>query len=115
MVNGRRRAPGGDAGFTAIELMTVVLIIAILLLVAVASYLPASARAAAAACDHNRSVLERAAVVVVAASSASEATITIDSLASSVRNFESTSRCPSDGTLYIFNPTTGSVTCPNHP
>jgi Tfp pilus assembly protein PilE len=94
--------------------MTVALIIAILLLVAVASYLPASARAAAAACDHNRSVLERAAVVV-AASSSSGATMTIDSLASSVRDFESTSRCPSDGTPYLFNPTTGSITCPNHP
>lgn len=106
-----------DEGFSLTELMVVLLIVALLLMIAIASYVPATRRAAAAACSQNRTVLERAFVSSIAAREADgpTGTETLASLRPYVQNFDQASACPLDSTTYTLDPTTGDVTCPNHP
>lgn len=108
------RRTSGDAGFTIMELMVIVLIIGILATMAVAVYVPSTRAAAGAACRANQRVLE---------SAAAEARCTIDAediddledLRDHVKNFDAIATCPLDGTPLEYVPEQNDVYCPNHP
>lgn len=102
-----------DDGFTLVELMVVALIIVVLLGVAVVSYASASRSADAAVCRHNRQVLEEAARVNGCKLDGSPF-LTLDDLAPFVADYENASRCPADGTGYLFHTSTLEVSCLNH-
>lgn len=102
----------GDEGWTALELMIVVLIIGILLGIAVAVFTSATGSASAAACRENQHVLNRA---ISVARAAEVDVVDIDDLETCVANFNTASKCPLDGTPLVYVPASDTVTCPNHP
>ena len=114
LVIAARSIPGDDQGFSLVELMVVLLIVAILLAIAIASYVPSSTRAQVVACTENVYVLNQA-VLAFRMTSSVETTPTLEELRPFVSNFDKSSVCPADGTVYVVDPATGEVSCPNHP
>lgn len=106
--------PRTDGGFTMFEIMAVVLIIGILLGIAVAAYVPATTAAAAAACHENQTILNRAFAVAATDNEAGSPT-TLEDLSPYVRDIDSATTCPLDGTPLTFDAATGTISCPNHP
>lgn len=103
-----------DMGFTLIELMTVVVIIAILLAVAVATFMSTTASANAAACKYNQRSLNEG-IAVMTSDADAPAIAAVEDVRPYVKNFNTVSKCPSDGTPLQLDAGAHSVICPNHP
>lgn len=103
-----------DEGFTLMELMAVVLIIAILVAIAMLSYASSTNRSRQVTCENNQHVLRSAVSVYAAQFDALPDDIhDLDPL---VHDLDSAIKCPNgDGTLLMYDPDTGEISCPNHP
>lgn len=101
-----------DEGFTLLEVAFVVLIMAILLTIAVATFAATTGAATSAVCRENQDAFDQAIVIAL-----SEGVVVDDiaDLEPYLKNFDSVSTCPEDGTPLVFDGTTNRVTCPNHP
>lgn len=108
------RFRGRDRGFTSTELMFVVVVLGILVVVAVSSFFAATSKAELAACRANIRVLEDA---VMAYQAANEGALpaSLDDIDEYIIAPNVFDRCPGTETDLQYDPSTGRVTCPNHP
>jgi len=110
------KAKHNEAGFTLIELITVIVILGILAAIAVPKFVDLSDKAKASACKANQAAIESAAAIAYADSAAAGNAVfppASQILATSNNPFFANGKaptCPSGGT-YTYDQTTGTVTC----
>lgn len=107
------RRSGGEAGYTFLELMLVVLILGILVTIAVATFRYTSERSQAVACAANRRMLNADLPLYL---SEHDAEVTdIEDLRPYVTRFDSVIHCPADpDTTLRYDAASGRVVCDYH-
>lgn len=102
-----------DRGSTIWELVAAFFIIGLLAAIAVQVYRPATAGASAAACRHNQDTLTRSVQFMIASTGTQPGTL--DDVDPYVQGSGSMVTCPATGGPLVFDPVTGTVSCPDHP
>ncbi len=100
-------------GFTIVEMMMVLLIIGILVGIAVASYSFSLSRSQEAACRSNLKVLRKAITAFEIYNDRYPETL--QELVPEYVEEGFSFRCPNSHEGYLYDPESGSVTCPRHP
>lgn len=103
-----------DRGFTLVELMTVVAILAILVTVAIATFTLARERSAAVACRADQRVIIDAVTQYEAEHTGEKPADLAVLRPRFLEQRKGFGTCPLDDAPYVYDPDTGSVTCPNH-
>lgn len=108
----RNRRPGEEDGFTVVEMMMVLLIIGILLGIAFVSYTFSLDRTKEISCRANLKILREAISTYEVKNQAWPASLgdLVPEYLEAGFNF----RCPKSGQEYIYDPQSGSVSCPYH-
>ncbi len=108
----RNRRPGEEDGFTVVEMMMVLLIIGILLGIAFVSYSFSLDRTKETVCRANLKSIREAIIVYEAENNAWPPSL--QDLIPVYLEEDSDFRCPKSGQEYIYDPLTGTVSCPYH-
>lgn len=109
----RKRRPSSQGGFTIVEMMMVLVIIGILLGIAVASYSFSLNRSKETACRSNLKIVRQALTVYKVKNDAWPPSLSALIPEYIEEGFDF--RCPSSGEEYLYDATTGEVSCPRHP
>lgn len=101
-----------EDGFTLVELLMVVVIIGILVSIAVASYAMSVSTSKKTACKANLRNIEEQIIVYRTANN--ENPLTLQDLVPHQIEDEDDLHCPTSGDAYLYDSSTGEVSCPYH-
>ncbi len=101
-----------EDGFTVLELMMVVIIIGVLVGIAVASYTISVSVSKKTACKANLRIIEEQ--IIVYHSYYDVDPTTLQDLVPDLIGNEKSLHCPESGEAYVYDSTTGDVSCPYH-
>lgn len=101
-----------EDGFTVLELMIVVIIVGVLVGIAVASYGLSVSVSKKTACKANLRIIEEQIVVYNNHYGADPETL--QDLVPELIDNEKSLHCPESGEAYLYDSTTGDVSCPYH-